>query len=99
MVHDMSAYLECYPERDGPAERVEIVDSPFVIGRSRSANLTIYRRGCPTSTHRFHIKPASTRFATLAARTGRSSTASASTWPRLPTATSFTWHTASSASA
>jgi EAL domain-containing protein (putative c-di-GMP-specific phosphodiesterase class I) len=38
----MRAYLERYPERGGPAESVEIADSPFLIGRSRSANLTIY---------------------------------------------------------
>jgi EAL domain-containing protein (putative c-di-GMP-specific phosphodiesterase class I) len=42
MGHDIRAFLERYPERGGPAERVKIAHSPFVIGRSRSANLTIY---------------------------------------------------------
>jgi len=38
----MRAYLEHYSEQGGPAESVEIATSPFVIGRSRSAKLTIY---------------------------------------------------------
>jgi EAL domain-containing protein (putative c-di-GMP-specific phosphodiesterase class I) len=38
----MKAYLEHFPELGGPAKRVEIAGSPFVIGRSRSADLTIY---------------------------------------------------------
>jgi EAL domain-containing protein (putative c-di-GMP-specific phosphodiesterase class I) len=38
----MKAYLEHFPKQGGPAERVEIARNPFVIGRSRSANLTIY---------------------------------------------------------
>jgi len=40
----MRAFLERYPERGGPAETVEIIKSPFLIGRSRSANLTIYSK-------------------------------------------------------
>jgi EAL domain-containing protein (putative c-di-GMP-specific phosphodiesterase class I) len=36
------AYLEHYPELGGPVDRVEIARSPFLIGRSRSADLTIY---------------------------------------------------------
>jgi len=38
----MRAYLEHFPEQGGPAERVEIAKNPFVIGRSRAADLTIY---------------------------------------------------------
>jgi EAL domain-containing protein (putative c-di-GMP-specific phosphodiesterase class I) len=38
----MKAYLEHFPELGGPAKRVEIAGSPFIIGRSRSADLTIY---------------------------------------------------------
>jgi EAL domain-containing protein (putative c-di-GMP-specific phosphodiesterase class I) len=38
----MNAYLEHYPEHGGPAEKVPIAASPFVIGRSRDASLTIY---------------------------------------------------------
>jgi EAL domain-containing protein (putative c-di-GMP-specific phosphodiesterase class I) len=38
----MKAYLEHFPEHGGPAKRVEITKSPFLIGRSRSADLTIY---------------------------------------------------------
>jgi EAL domain-containing protein (putative c-di-GMP-specific phosphodiesterase class I) len=38
----MTAYLEHYPERGGPAEMVPVNASPFVIGRSREAHLTIY---------------------------------------------------------
>jgi EAL domain-containing protein (putative c-di-GMP-specific phosphodiesterase class I) len=38
----MTAYLEQYLERGGPAERLEISRSPFRIGRSRGADLTIY---------------------------------------------------------
>jgi EAL domain-containing protein (putative c-di-GMP-specific phosphodiesterase class I) len=42
--HDMRAYLEHYPEQGGPVESVEIANSPFLIGRSRSAKLTIYSK-------------------------------------------------------
>jgi EAL domain-containing protein (putative c-di-GMP-specific phosphodiesterase class I) len=38
----MTAFLEHFREQGGPAERVEINRDPFVIGRSRSADLTIY---------------------------------------------------------
>ena len=38
----MNAYLEHYPEQGGPAETVPIDSTPFVIGRSREANLTVY---------------------------------------------------------
>jgi EAL domain-containing protein (putative c-di-GMP-specific phosphodiesterase class I) len=38
----MRAYLEHFPEQGGPAKRVEITRSPFLIGRSRTADLTIY---------------------------------------------------------
>jgi EAL domain-containing protein (putative c-di-GMP-specific phosphodiesterase class I) len=38
----MKAYLEHFPEQGGPAKRVEITKSPFLIGRSRAADLTIY---------------------------------------------------------
>ena len=38
----MRAYLEHFPEQGGPARRVEITKSPFLIGRSRTADLTIY---------------------------------------------------------
>jgi EAL domain-containing protein (putative c-di-GMP-specific phosphodiesterase class I) len=38
----MKVYLEHFPELGGPAKRVEIAANPFVIGRSRSADLTIY---------------------------------------------------------
>jgi EAL domain-containing protein (putative c-di-GMP-specific phosphodiesterase class I) len=38
----MKAYLEHFPEQGGPAKRVEISRSPFLIGRSRAADLTIY---------------------------------------------------------
>jgi EAL domain-containing protein (putative c-di-GMP-specific phosphodiesterase class I) len=38
----MRAYLEHYPEQGGPAKSVEIAHFPFLIGRSRSAKLTIY---------------------------------------------------------
>ncbi|HKM56680.1 MAG TPA: EAL domain-containing protein [Isosphaeraceae bacterium] len=38
----MKAFLEHFPELGGPAKRVEIAGSPFIIGRSRSADLTIY---------------------------------------------------------
>jgi EAL domain-containing protein (putative c-di-GMP-specific phosphodiesterase class I) len=38
----MRAYLEHFREQGGPAERVEITRDPFVIGRSRTADLTIY---------------------------------------------------------
>ena len=37
----MRAYLEHFPEQGGPAERVEISNNPFVIGRSRTVDLTI----------------------------------------------------------
>src|SRR5580704_13114567 len=37
----MGAQLAFYPEPGGPAETVAIVRDPFVIGRSRSAHLTI----------------------------------------------------------
>jgi EAL domain-containing protein (putative c-di-GMP-specific phosphodiesterase class I) len=40
----MKAYLEHFPEQGGPAERVEIIKDPFVIGRSQSADLAIYSR-------------------------------------------------------
>ncbi len=38
----MRAYLEHFPEQGGPAKRVEITKNPFVIGRSQTADLTIY---------------------------------------------------------
>ena len=38
----MKAYLEHFPEQGGPAKRVEITKTPFLIGRSRTADLTIY---------------------------------------------------------
>ena len=38
----MRAYLEHFPEQGGPAKRVEITKNPFVIGRSPTADLTIY---------------------------------------------------------
>src|SRR4051794_38847533 len=38
----MKVYLEHFPEQGGPARRVDITKSPFLIGRSRSADLTIY---------------------------------------------------------
>ena len=38
----MIAYLEHFPEQGGLARRVEIAKNPFVIGRSRTADLTIY---------------------------------------------------------
>ncbi len=38
----MRAYLEHFPEQVGPAKRVEITKNPFVIGRSQTADLTIY---------------------------------------------------------
>lgn len=38
----MRAYLEHFPERGGPAKRVEIAKNPFVIGRSPTADLAIY---------------------------------------------------------
>lgn len=38
----MLIYLERYPEQGGPAEVVPIKSTPFVIGRSRAADLTIY---------------------------------------------------------
>ena len=38
----MRAYLEHFPEQGGPAQRVEITKNPFVIGRSQTADLTIY---------------------------------------------------------
>ena len=38
----MRAYLEHFPEQGGPAKRVEISKNPFVIGRSPTADLTIY---------------------------------------------------------
>ncbi len=38
----MAAFLEHFLERGGPAERHEINRTPFRIGRSRSADLTIY---------------------------------------------------------
>ena len=40
--HLPSAYLERYPEAGGPAERVPIWKQPFVIGRSETADHTIY---------------------------------------------------------
>ena len=38
----MRAYLEHFPEQGGPAESVEIASNPFLIGRSPTADLTIY---------------------------------------------------------
>jgi EAL domain-containing protein (putative c-di-GMP-specific phosphodiesterase class I) len=38
----MRAYLEHFPEQGGPAKPVEITKNPFVIGRSQTADLTIY---------------------------------------------------------
>jgi EAL domain-containing protein (putative c-di-GMP-specific phosphodiesterase class I) len=38
----MRAYLEHFPEQGGPAKRVEITKNPFVMGRSQTADLTIY---------------------------------------------------------
>lgn len=35
-------YLECFPERGGPAERVFLSKTPFVIGRSESVDHTVY---------------------------------------------------------
>jgi len=37
-----SAYLERYPEAGGPAERIPLWKLPFVIGRSETADHTIY---------------------------------------------------------
>jgi EAL domain-containing protein (putative c-di-GMP-specific phosphodiesterase class I) len=37
-----SAYLERYPEAGGPAERIRISKLPFTIGRSETADHTIY---------------------------------------------------------
>ena len=38
----MRAYLEYFPEQGGPVKRVEITKNSFVIGRSQTADLTIY---------------------------------------------------------
>jgi EAL domain-containing protein (putative c-di-GMP-specific phosphodiesterase class I) len=37
-----SAYLECYPEQGGPVQRVPLLRLPFLIGRSETADHTIY---------------------------------------------------------
>jgi EAL domain-containing protein (putative c-di-GMP-specific phosphodiesterase class I) len=36
------AYLECFAEQGGPAERVPLVKTPFVIGRAESVDHTVY---------------------------------------------------------
>jgi EAL domain-containing protein (putative c-di-GMP-specific phosphodiesterase class I) len=35
-------YLECYPEQGGPAQRVPLLKLPFMLGRSETADHTIY---------------------------------------------------------
>src|SRR6187401_773294 len=41
--HDVpSAYLERYPEAGGPAERIPLWKLPFTIGRSETADHTVY---------------------------------------------------------
>jgi EAL domain-containing protein (putative c-di-GMP-specific phosphodiesterase class I) len=35
-------YLECFAERGGPAERVPLAKTPFVIGRAESVDHTVY---------------------------------------------------------
>jgi EAL domain-containing protein (putative c-di-GMP-specific phosphodiesterase class I) len=41
--HDLpSAYLERYPEAGGPAERITLWKLPFIIGRSDTADHTVY---------------------------------------------------------
>ena len=42
MTHLEGSYLERYPEPGGPAERIPLMTLPFTIGRSETADHTIY---------------------------------------------------------
>ena len=42
MTHLEGSYLERYPEPGGPAERIPLISLPFTIGRSETADHTIY---------------------------------------------------------
>jgi EAL domain-containing protein (putative c-di-GMP-specific phosphodiesterase class I) len=64
------AYLDHYPELGGPVDRVQIARNPFLIGRSRAADLTIYSHKVSKEHARISEDPAGYRIEDLSSTNG-----------------------------